>query len=306
MCRIRDGRSGRCGVRGNIKGQLDLKFYGVLSSVANDPIEKKPLYHFYPGRSILSVGFYGCNFRCPFCQNYAISQNTDRLGKTMSPADAAAMASEHDSVGIAYTYSEPIVHFEYVRDTAKEIHKRGLKNVLVTNGYISQDAGLELLELIDAANVDLKSMSDEFYHAELGGAFDPVLDFIKLASTRTHLEVTTLIVTGKNDSESEIALLASTLAAIKPTIPLHLSCYYPTYRYTAERTDPSHVYRLAEIAREHLRYVYPGNVDAAAVTTECRQCKAVLVERRGYRVRIDGIRENECANCGYPVDIVVS
>ena len=272
--------------------------------MAHDPIEKKPLYHFYPGRSILSIGFLGCNLHCPFCQNYTISQTTNRLGKSISPAEAANIAFEHDSLGIAYTYSEPIVHFEYVRDTAKEIRKRGLKNVLVTNGYISPTPGIELLDLIDAANIDLKSMSDNFYRSELGGALDPVLDFIKLASTRIHLEVTTLVVTGKTDTESEINTLASTLAAIDPTIPLHLSCYYPSYKYTAEPTAPDRVFYLADTARKHLRYVYPGNVGSVATNTVCKQCNAVLIERRGYHTSIVGVRGSECAKCGYPTDIV--
>ena len=303
-CKIRDGKSGRCGVRRNNQGELDLSLYGAISSVAHDPIEKKPLYHFYPGRSILSLGFFGCNFHCPFCQNHSISQHTDRLGESITPADAASMAMKHDSLGIAYTYSEPIVHFEFIRDTAKEVRKRGLKNVLVSNGYISPEPGLELLDLIDAANIDLKSMSDDFYRSELGGSLDPVLEFINLASTRTHLEVTTLIVTDINDSESEIASLASTLAEINPAIPLHLSCYYPNYKYRAEPTAPERVFRLAEIAREHLHYVYPGNVGSAPVNTTCNSCGTVLIERHGYRVNTKGINAGKCANCASPVDIV--
>ncbi|MBN1686378.1 MAG: AmmeMemoRadiSam system radical SAM enzyme [Spirochaetales bacterium] len=303
-CLIGEGASGICRVRKNVNGTLSLPYYGVLSAQAMDPIEKKPLFHFYPGSRIFSVGFYGCNFRCPFCQNYHISQQVVEGAAMTDPARLVEAAACRDSIGIAYTYSEPVVHYEFVLDTAKLARRQGLKNVLVTNGYINPDPAADLLEYMDAANVDLKSFNPDFYRKEIKGSLDPVLAFIEQAAPLVSLEVTTLVIPGKNDSEAEIQAIADFLASLSPDIPYHLSCYYPTYKYAVEATPPDLVLRLAEVAREKLHYVYAGNVGTYETDTLCPECGVVLIKRRGYSIQITGLSEGTCSNCGATVPIV--
>lgn len=293
-----------CRVRQNRGGELTLPYYGTLSGMAMDPIEKKPLYHFHPGKQILSAGFYGCNFRCPFCQNYDISQQVVVGSSSTSPEELVEIACRRGSIGIAYTYSEPLVHYEYVLASAKIAREKGLKNVLVTNGYINPTPAAELLEYIDAANVDLKSFNPDFYRNEIKGSLDPVLAFIAQAAPLISLEVTTLVIPGKNDSESEIRAIAAFLSSISPDIPLHLSCYYPTYKYTAGPTPPESVFRLAQAAREKLNYVYAGNVGARETNTLCPDCGTVLIRRRGYSTIVEGLSKDVCSRCGKPIPIV--
>ncbi|MAG13169.1 MAG: AmmeMemoRadiSam system radical SAM enzyme [Spirochaetales bacterium] len=302
-CRIAPGHSGICRVRSNEAGVLALPYFGIASGVSMDPIEKKPLYHFYPGRSILSIGFYGCNLRCPFCQNYDISQRVTPQKAPISPGELVDIALGRNSVGIAYTYSESVVHFEYVVEAAKIARRQGLKNVLVSNGFLNPEPAAELLDLMDAANIDLKSFSDDFYEKELKGALGPVLEFIKLASKRVFLEVTTLIIPGKNDSKEEISEIAGFLGAIDRGIPLHLSCYYPTYKYSIQATAPETVYLLAEIARDKLHFVYAGNVGGVETNTMCPSCNSLLVQRRGYYTEWVGISRERCKACGTEVRI---
>jgi len=298
-CFIEEGERGTCRVRENRNGELSLPFYGVLSAVSNDPIEKKPLYHFYPGSMILSVGFYGCSFHCPFCQNYHIAQSTPSSPeKDTSPEELVEYALKHHATSIAYTYSEPTVHFEWMVETATIAHSRGLKNVLVSNGYLNPKPTDELLEVIDAANIDLKSYRREFYEEIVGGKLDPVLAFIHKASQRIHLEVTTLVIPGQTDSTEEIEEIAAFIASLDPNIPLHLSCYYPTYKYNIPPTNPDKVFFLAKKARDYLNYVYPGNVGLAEVDTHCPECGNILIQRRGYQVKKTGISGDACASCG--------
>jgi pyruvate formate lyase activating enzyme len=298
-CFLREGKSGLCGVRGVLGGKPELSFYARLSGLAVDPIEKKPLYHFFPGRYILSAGFFGCNLRCPFCQNYHISREYHgEAGTRTGPEDLAAGAdSSSGSVGIAYTYSEPLVHFEYLLEAARLVRRRGLKNVLVSNGYINEAPARELLPFLDAANIDLKSFSDGFYRSELGGSLKPVLRFLELAAAGLHLEVTTLIIPGRNDRAAEMTQLASFLADLNPDIPLHLSCYRPAYRYTQRSTRYEDLLPLLEAARKKLRYVYPGNVPGET-NTLCPSCGELLIRRRGYRVEITGLKDGRCGRCG--------
>jgi pyruvate formate lyase activating enzyme len=266
--------------------------------VALDPIEKKPLYHFHPGNSILSVGFVGCSLRCHFCQNHTISQGTTAPTDYLAPSDLVSLARRKGSFGIAYTYSEPLIHFEYVLDCARIARTAGLANVLVTNGYVDPEPLEELLPFTDAANVDLKSFDDTFYRKELGGGLDDVKRFIAKAAGRIALEVTTLVVPGKNDTEGEIEAAARFLASVSPSLPYHLSCYYPRYRYAVAPTDPELVMRLGEVARRHLRFVYAGNVGHRETNTLCPECGAVLIRRTGYSTRIEGIAGGRCASCG--------
>ncbi len=302
-CRIAEGERGICRVRENRSGELSLPLHGVLSSMAVDPVEKKPLYHFHPGASILSVGFYGCNFRCPFCQNYLISQHVREQGTRVEPRELVDIAVKRGSFGIAYTYSEPLVHFEYVLEAAKIARSKGLRNVLVTNGYIEEEPAKELFEYIDAANIDLKGFTEGFYRKEIKGRLEPVKRIIRLAHNLLHTEVTTLVIPGKNDSEDEIDALAGFLASLSPDIPLHLSAYYPTYSYTIEATTPETIRRLTEKAKEHLGFVYPGNIPGGADTL-CPECGELLVKRTGYSIRRSGLRDGHCISCGAMAPVV--
>lgn len=305
-CELADGGTGICRVRQNRRGELSLPYYGMLSALAMDPIEKKPLYHFHPGSRILSAGFYGCNFRCPFCQNYNISQQLAEGGSVTTPEELVQAAVRQGSVGIAYTYSEPLVHFEYILKSAKLARENGLKNVLVTNGYINPTPAAELLEWIDAANVDLKSFNGDFYQDEIRGTLDPVLAFIKQAAGVVSLEVTTLVIPGKNDSTSEIRAISGFISDISAEIPLHLSCYYPTYKYTVKATTPDTVFDLARTAREKLKYVYEGNVGRHETNTFCPNCGTLLVKRRGYSVTIESLSNGRCSDCGTKIPVVTS
>ena len=301
-CSIPEGERGICNVRENRKGELFLPFYGVLSAVADDPIEKKPLYHFYPGSRILSVGFYGCSFHCPFCQNYHISQSTPSTAKKYtSPEELVDYALKNHAFGIAYTYSEPTVHFEWMLETAQLARRQGMKNVLVSNGYLNPAPAEELLQVIDAANIDLKSIRSEFYREVVGGKLEPVLAFLHKASEKIHLEITTLVIPGQTDSHEEIDQISSFIASLDPDIPLHLSCYYPTYKYNIPPTNPDKVFFLAKRAQEYLNYVYPGNVGLAEVDTHCPECNAILIRRRGYLVEKPGIRDGRCSRCGHGI-----
>jgi pyruvate formate lyase activating enzyme len=291
-------------VRRNRGGALELPFYGRLSSIAVDPIEKKPLYHYHPGESILSVGFVGCSFRCPFCQNYRISQETDVPTQEMSPEELVALAGREGSFGIAYTYSEPLVHLEYVLECCRLARERRLKNVLVSNGFVNPEPAEELLAVLDAANIDLKSFNPEFYRQVIGGELEEVKRFLARARGRIALEVTTLVIPTRNDGPEEMEEIAGFLASLDPDIPLHLSAYYPQYRYTLPPTEPSALRELARVARRYIRYVYLGNVGPEPSDTLCRECGAALVRRRGYRVDASGLQGGSCARCGTPAPIV--
>jgi pyruvate formate lyase activating enzyme len=305
-CVIADGRHGICKVRLNHGGAMEIPFYGMISSMAVDPIEKKPLYHYHPGARIFSVGFVGCSLRCGFCQNWQISQCTDARTRFVSPRSLVEAAQEAGSFGIAYTYSEPLIHAEYLLDAASLARAAGLKNVLVSNGLINPGPADEVLALMDAANIDLKSFSADVYRKELGGSLEDVKRFLSQAAARIHLEVTTLVVPGMNDTAVEIEEIATFIASLGADIPFHLSAYFPQYRYDTAPTQPESVRGLAEAARTHLHYVYCGNIGPEESTTACRACGSVLVRRVGYSVQAGGLRAGACAKCGAPSPIVVS
>jgi pyruvate formate lyase activating enzyme len=233
-------------------------------------MEKKPLYHFLPGTQILSLGFAGCNLRCPFCQNYHISQNTEIPGKWMKPAEIISTALKHDTPSIAYTYSEPLIHTEYLIDCMTLARKHGIANVLVTNGCINPKPAAEILALTDAANIDLKCFSAETYEKILGAknGLQTVLDFIKLChKTKVHLEITTLVVPDLNDSAEELNAIADFIASIDGNIPWHLSAYRPEYRWNAPPTDPGFLLQTVDIMSKKLCHVYAGNVGRRRKTT---------------------------------------
>lgn len=281
--------------------RLSLPFYGLASALAVDPIEKKPLYHFLPGSLCYSIGYVGCNLHCPFCQNYAISQSVDAPLERTTPELLVAEARAAGCRSIAHTYSEPIVHAEFVEEAMRVARAAGLASVLVTNGCAGPDAAAALLSACDAVNVDLKAWDEAFYRDELGGDLQTVLGFIRLAlAYGVHVEVTTLVVPGKNDEPGQIDGIAAFLASLSPDLPLHLSAYRPMYRSTAPATPASLVRRLAELASRRLRYVYTGNIVGERSLTACPSCGAALVSRRGYAVDARGQRDGRCVACGAP------
>ena len=263
-CALDEGQTGLCRARACQDGKIVSLNYGKLTSLALDPIEKKPLRRFHPGSLILSVGSFGCNMRCPFCQNHEISMAGDSgiPAVEVSPEQLAAQAAElvpHGSIGVAYTYNEPLTGYEYVRDCAALVHEQGMVNVLVTNGTVEEEPWRALLPLIDAANIDLKGFTPAWYR-RLGGDLETVKRSIALAAERCHVEVTTLLIPGENDSKEEIRELARWLASISSEIPLHLSRVFPRYRMLDRPPAPvEQVCRLAETARRYLSYVYTGN-----------------------------------------------
>ncbi len=300
-CIIKNGKSGLCGVRSAADGRINLPYYGLISAASADPIEKKPLYHFHPGKSIFSIGFFGCSLACPFCQNHRISKDFNTSPDDLSPvtpADIAARAKKSGSFGIAFTYSEPIVHFEYVIKTAEAARALGLKTVLVTNGYINENKGIELLKYIDAVNIDLKSFSDDFYRMELKGQLKPVLNFIENSVTRTHTEITTLVIPGKNASIKEISSAAGFIAELGRNIPYHLSAYYPAFKYRVPATLPSALIETAEAAKQKLNFVYTGNIYGGLTDTACPDCGNLLISRTGYQTEVTGFKKGKCSGCG--------
>ena len=336
-CRIQNGKFGFCGVRGNKNGTGLIPRYGYITALAMDPIEKKPLYHFRPGSSILSLGFSGCNLCCPFCQNWHISQNPDAPGRNMSPAEiiTLAMREMREKPAIAYTYSEPLVHAEFLLDCMALARAQGIANVLVTNGCINTGPAREILGLTDAANIDLKCFSAQAYEKILGGNLETVLDFIKLAcSMDVHVEITTLLVPQLNDSEEELDSIAQFIAGLecsgqsensayglraqlpkeprKAVRPWHLSAYHPDFRWNAPPTNPETLKSAAQRAGKILAHVYTGNIAAQSNATFCAECGGLLIKRRGYTVDIAGLTLPEpgekyykCGNCGGQTDIYV-
>ena len=311
-CLIKSGVFGACGVRGNKGGKGIIPFYGFITGIALDPVEKKPLYHFRPGSQVLSVGFAGCNLRCPFCQNWHISQNTDIPGRWIKPGEVISAALRQKASGnasVAYTYSEPLVHAEYLLDCMTLAHNHGIANVLVTNGCVNTEPAKEILKNTDAANIDLKSFSDETYSKNLGGNLETVLEFIRLARRMgVHIEITTLVVPGLNDSEEELTAAADFITELDTDIPWHLSAYHPDYRWNAPPTDPGFLLAFAKEARKKLHYVYTGNISGGDNDTYCFSCGEVLVRRRGYRVDVVGLKAEgktyNCAKCGERTRIV--
>lgn len=263
-CSLEEGQTGFCRGRANINGKVIAVNYGRVSSIALDPIEKKPLAHFHPGMKVLSVGSYGCNLRCPFCQNWSIAQSFVPEGEGYTSPEVLVRKAEelvkNRNIGLAYTYNEPLIGFEFVRDCARLIVEKGLKNVVVTNGYVNEEPLLELLPMIHAWNIDLKGFTEDFYKL-VGGRLEPVKRSIELASKKSHVEVTTLIIPGLNDSEQEMRELSSWLASVDRRIPLHVTRFFPAWKMTDRPPTPvDTVYKLAAIAREKLEYVHEGNV----------------------------------------------
>jgi len=260
-CKIVSGLTGVCGVRRNIDGKLYSLVYGETTSVSLDPIEKKPLYHYHPGENILSLGTKGCNFKCPFCQNWAISQDLEAQTQKITSRWAVDKAKECKSFGIAYTYNEPFIWYEFVLETAKLAKKEGLENVLVTNGYVNAGPLEEMLPFIDAMNIDLKSIDDEFYRKYCKGTLEPVLRTIKRSAKTCHVELTNLVIPGSNDSEEGFIRLVDWIYNnVGAEAPLHFSRYFPCYKLDQPLTPEETLERAYRIAKKKLKNVYLGNI----------------------------------------------
>jgi pyruvate formate lyase activating enzyme len=304
-CRISEGESGICGVRENRGKTLFAATYGRVAAVAVDPIEKKPLFHFHPGARILSIGSIGCNFRCEFCQNHHLVLRQAPV-ETVRIEDLLRAARRENSIGIAYTYNEPFIQFEFVLDCAKAFRAGGMKNVLVTNGFVNPAPLAELLPFVDAMNIDLKSMDPAFYRKICAGNLDPVLATIRTAAKATHVELTALLYTGHNDGEEHVRKLVDFIAETDREIPLHISRYFPMHRATSPPTPPDRLASAHRIARERLSYVYVGNIRLpGAEDTACPGCGAVVIRREGYRIDPRGLSGDRCAACSARLRFVV-
>ncbi len=305
-CLIGDGKVGVCMGRKNEGGILYAINYGRLVSLAMDPIEKKPLYHFHPGTQILSTGPNGCNMSCQHCQNWSISQKKSPTGY-VSPEDLVKVALKENSVGIAYTYTEPLIWYEYVLDTATKAKENNLTNVLVTNGYINEEPLGKLLPYIDAMNIDLKSMEEDFYRKVCKGRLSHVLRTIELCyQTRVHVEITNLLIPTLNDSDEQIQRLVDFVANLSDRIPLHFSRYFPAYKMDLPATPLETLQKAFLLGKRRLKYVYVGNAYIPNTSnTYCAECNQLLIRRDGYYTSVVGIQEKKCKKCGVVVDVVI-
>ncbi|WP_010418113.1 AmmeMemoRadiSam system radical SAM enzyme [Anaerophaga thermohalophila] len=312
-CKINPGKQGICKVRENIDGTLYTKVYGCTIARHIDPVEKKPLYHFYPGSSAFSIGTPGCNFHCDFCQNCEISQVVDerilQMGHPATPEEIVEEAIQSGSKSIAYTYSEPVIFFEYSYDIARLAHEKGLKNVYVSNGFMTA----EMLDMIgpylDAINIDLKAFKDETYRKLMGGRLEPVLNSLrKVAKTDIWLEVTSLIIPGVNDSPHELHEMAHFVSdELGTDVPWHISRFFPGYKMNDVPPTPMNTLLRAKQAGVDagLNYIYVGNVPSAAnQNTYCPHCNALLIERMGYTILSYNIENGRCPKCKTKIAVV--
>lgn len=305
QCVLEPGERGKCDVRKNIDGKLISENYGLSSSIHFDPIEKKPLYHFYPGAHILSVGSIGCNLNCDFCQNCEISQTSvDKYltGQYYEPEEVVEMACSHpENLGIAFTYNEPTIYFEYMLEIAKLSKVKGLKNVMVSNGFINHEPLQELMPYIDGFNIDLKAFTDRFYKDITNGRLEPVKNaLIAIKKSGRHLEVTNLVIPTLNDELSTFSRMVHWIrdSLGKDTV-LHLSRYFPTYKSIRPKTSPGLLFTFCETARQHLNYVYLGNISGSdSQNTICSKCGKIVISRYGYFVQKNGIDSSGyCVHC---------
>ncbi|MEM3586468.1 MAG: AmmeMemoRadiSam system radical SAM enzyme [Candidatus Jordarchaeaceae archaeon] len=310
-CIIKPGKAGKCRTRKNIEGNLYSLVYSSISAIAVDPIEKKPFFHFYPGSTALSISTVGCTFHCLNCQNWSISQAEPESGLTReaTPEEIVSAAKRRGSKSIAYTYNEPFVFYEFVYDTAKIAQKSGIKNVLVTNGYATSEAVEKIAPLIDAANIDVKAMSEDFYREVCGGRLQPVLDTVMLMMEKNiHIELTYLVIPGKNDSINEITKFAEWVRDnLGLDVPVHFSRFYPHYKMMNLTPTPvSTVVKAREIAQNvGLHYVYCGNIPGQGENTYCYNCGQLIIERWGYTIgEYNLTKENTCPNCGTRISII--
>ena len=305
-CKIADQEFGFCRVRQNIDGLLYTHVYGNLIAVHADPIEKKPLYHFLPGSTSFSIATIGCNFRCGFCQNWEISQESIRDGAEgemkaeINPQDVVKEALKNKCQSISYTYTEPTIFFEYALDTTKLAKKEGLYNNFVTNGYMTKEALKMIRPYLDAANVDLKFFKDSSYQKICSGSLEPVLDSIRLMhELGIWVEVTTLVVPGENDSEEELSGIAKFIASVDRNIPWHISRFHPDYKFKDHSATPEATLKKAQGlgSKAGLNYIYAGNVWGWGNDTHCHNCKKLLIKREGFAVLEYNIAQGKCPFC---------
>ncbi len=297
-CIIGEGEQGECNLRENRGGTLVTLSYGRTVTVNIDPIEKKPLYHFMPGSLILSIGPNGCTFSCDNCQNWNISQESAPT-RTILPEELVTLAGRGGSIGVAFTYTEPLLWLEYIADVAPMLRDQGLKSVLVTNGFLNEEPAREVTSIVDGFNVDLKSMSDEFYKRYCNGRVEPVKRFIEIAASNSHVEVTNLLIPGLNDTPEEIESLAAWIAGVSRGIPVHFSRFFPQYRMNDRPATPRRTLESAyRIAKEHLDHVYVGNIFIDGTEdTYCPNCHNVMIKRAGYSTTLTGTG-GTCSKCG--------
>ncbi|MFW6253305.1 MAG: AmmeMemoRadiSam system radical SAM enzyme [Chitinivibrionales bacterium] len=308
-CKISNGKFGFCGVRENIDGKLYTYVYGDVMARQVDPVEKKPLYHFLPGTQTYSIATPGCNFHCDFCQNWQISQRSFRDGTAgrgipMTPRTIVEAAKEAGCKSISYTYTEPTIFFEYAYDIAVLAHEAGLRNVFVSNGFMTSQAIEKISSYLDAINIDVKAFTDSFYHDQCAARLQPVLDSIKLIKEKgIWLEVTTLLIPGRNDSTEELNAIASFIAKTGKGIPWHISRFHPDYQYTDAPVTPSEsLHKAREIGKKHgLEYVYLGNI-AEDTSSFCPRCDSRVIDRsRAYGAR-SLLQEGHCPSCGFLIN----
>ncbi len=306
LCVIADGNAGICRGRDNRGGTLYASTFAETISLTNDPVEKKPLYHFYPGGYLLSIGPNACNLRCQHCQNWEISQARVRTSH-LTPERAVELAqSARNCIGLSFTYTEPLMWFEYVLVTSRLARSMGAKTTLVTNGFINPEPAAELLPFIDAINLDIKSMDDDFYRNVSGARLQPVLDFALQARKTSHLEITNLVIPGLNDQPGQIKKLVDWVCDnLGPETALHFSRYFPRYKMTRPQTPIETLVEAHNIAREKLKFVYVGNiVEDDLHSTYCPSCGSLLVKRTGYHTSITGLSGSRCKKCDESIPIV--
>ena len=300
-CLISPESTGICRVRKNIDGTLYALNYGETVTISLDPMEKKPLYHYYPGKDILSVGSNSCNLKCDFCQNYAISQLESQTIH-LTPQSLYELTIKHNVPFVAFTYTEPMTWFEYVLDTSRLLEEKKISSVLVTNGYVNQEPLRELLPSIAAMNIDLKGMSADFYRSLCAGSLQPVLDTIKTAYEHCHIEITNLLIPEENDSKTMLQELIDFIASVSPNIPLHFSRYFPQYKRHTTPTPGKTLETAYAMAKEKLHHVYLGNVYTETEgNTYCAKCQALLIARKNYNISLVDLQGDKCQNCSTPL-----
>ncbi len=311
FCELKPGQTGACKVRKNTDGILETLVFNKLVAYGIDPIEKKPLYHFQPGKNILSIGLVGCNLHCTFCQNYKISQCQAELYTGFVPFTANQLlekaAGIQNNAGIAFTYNEPFTFYEFMLDTAKLSYAAGMKNVVVTNGYVNPAALKNILPYTDAYNIDLKAFDDKFYRQQTTGKLNPVLKtIITVAKSKAHLEITNLIIPGLNDNENQFVKMVKWIAGETGNdTPLHLSRYYPQFKLKAPHTPFEQLKHLYHLAKKHLNYVYIGNVNEYSWSdTFCLHCGEKLITRNHYSVTIIPGFNGKCPFCGTQTPVI--
>lgn len=311
-CILSEGKYGICRVR-TIKNNIPVATnFGEVTSASVDPIEKKPLFHFKPSKNILSVGTFGCNMSCSFCQNYEISQKRPPSEFISIEKLINIMNGIKNNAGIAFTYNEPFMWYEYMYETFKTIKEKynsksdlynsDMSNVIVTNGYVNMEPLLKILPYVDAMNIDLKAYNNKYYNKICGASLEPVLDTIKTCCKKCHVEITTLLITDENDSLEEVKNIAQFISSINEEIPLHISRYFPRYKLKNEATQIEKLQMAKYEAEKYLKYVYIGNVEGTDNNTYCPYCHRLLINRNGYNTKVL-LNSDKCPSCSEKINI---